>query len=628
MKPRFLVLIYLIICCLLVPVIISNELENKPLTTAITTPPTPLKGSDVTTSFVSELTVEPAKKGSTTSATTPKPGTSSTTSSTTSATTSTTSTTTSSPTSSSTSGGTGASSTSSTTSSLSTSSSSSSSSTLSTSSTTSFVDSAPSLPEIPLPSSSNIPIQSSSSTLASSSSTLGSSTTGIGLDPSTRGQLTSGGGVDSIAELSSKQSSTLGIQTSGFNDISSSPIGHSDGGGEYYLPSDLVCLGFQCPNGVCVLSSQFCNGQTNGIIQRCPYDNPVRCPDGSCNITSALCPPAEENCGDNIICPNGKCGPCPEYDGCSVDIPFQCPNGICTNSISGCEVCSEGGHLKCFDGSCTSPCPYPPFYYKPITIHTTISQSQQSTLIPVNSYNSPLNYNTSLQRIVDIIIEPDTFPLDTSLYISGVSDSYTSQVNCDYYWPNDFQFQLLLLSPVINITAVARSGHHKTRFDKKIKFDFTLVRDIPKVTNQEVCLGFINEHTMQWECVPNLVEIIEEPGVIRVVAYTDHFTSFALLTTYHSDRNSIWGEKGKRDIKMIVGVALGCVGAAVLIVFAGVVYHYSSKHGSLRNWLISVKSQTKKGSTPINSPKMSDPDLLSSSNIKLSSSTERPSQIF
>ncbi|KAK5578220.1 hypothetical protein RB653_003173 [Dictyostelium firmibasis] len=386
------------------------------------------------------------------------------------------------------------------------------------------------------------------------------------------------------------------------------------------LPTQImVCVGSICPNGACMDDSPNCIGQLNDITTRCPYDTPVRCPDGSCSQSLGLCQTSTLNCTLGV-CPNGQCAPCNQYDGCPIDIPFQCPTGVCSKYASQCQKCLNG-HMKCFDGSCQSPCPYPPFYYKPITLSRNIIDGKKETKVTVNSYEQPLDYNSNHIKILDIYIESETLPSNTLLKVQSVPDSSVELVKGEQSWPNNYNYQLALLSPIINITA-SYNGTSLKHFSKKIRFEFNLINN-PTFDINKICFGFINETSGRWEKVSNVT--IENS---MMVGYTDHFTSFAMLTSYNGDPIIGSNYKGlnsqndndspfamkEKNIPRLMGIVFGCIGACLLIIIIGVCWHHSSKHGGLRHWLIS------RGSKP-STPSHGSPKINESGEIILNNST-------
>ncbi|EFA77109.1 4-hydroxyphenylpyruvate dioxygenase [Heterostelium album PN500] len=365
------------------------------------------------------------------------------------------------------------------------------------------------------------------------------------------------------------------------------------------IPLNLNCSGAICPNGKCVTTATQCIKQLTGIIPRCSPEFPVRCLDGSCKTTLALCPKLTDElhlCNDEV-CPDGKCGPCFDYDGCSLDQPFQCPNGVCVESVSECYQCKDG-HLRCFDGSCVSPCPYPPFYFKPISIVTLLTERDVQTLIPVSTYSSPLNYTTEIKKLLDIYIEPTSFPENTTFSVSPVSDSYVNTINGEYNWPVNTSYQLFLLSPVINITATYK-GIPQTNFEPKVKLVFELMTP-PDFNISDICLGYIDVITNRWTCIPDSVESINGS---TVTTYTDHFTSFALLTRVQYDESEggapVFGESGPiiSHHTLMFSLIFGAIGLAVITIVVGVLLHYRSKHGGVRKWM--VFSRTKSSSNNV-----------------------------
>ncbi|KAM9969139.1 hypothetical protein ACTFIW_003690 [Dictyostelium discoideum] len=403
------------------------------------------------------------------------------------------------------------------------------------------------------------------------------------------------------------------------------------------LPTQImVCVGSICPNGACMDDSPNCVGQLNDITTRCPYDTPVRCPDGSCSQSLGLCQSSTLNCTLGI-CPNGQCAPCNQYDGCPIDIPFQCPTGVCSKFASQCQKCLNG-HMKCFDGSCQSPCPYPPFYYKPITLSRNLINGKKDTKVTVNSYEQPLDYNSKHIKILDIYIESETIPSNTLLKIQPVADSSVELIKGEESWPDNYNYQLALLSPIINITA-SYNGTLLKNFKKKIRFEFNLINN-PAFDINLMCFGFINETSGKWEKVSNVT--IENS---MMVGYTDHFTSFAMLTAYNGDPIIGTNYKGinsqnnnnnndspftmkEKNIPRLMGIVFGCIGACLLIIIIGVCWHHSSKHGGLRHWLISraassshIRSSSNSSSSSSGSSGSGSPKIGESGEIILNNST-------
>ncbi|EGG18482.1 phosphatidylinositol 3-kinase 2 [Cavenderia fasciculata] len=422
------------------------------------------------------------------------------------------------------------------------------------------------------------------------------------------------------------------------------------------VSANISCKGVFCPNGACVSSLAKCLLQSNGIISRCPMATPIRCPDGTCSHLLTLCLKPSVKCDE--MCPNGQCGPCPEYDGCPVASPIQCPNGICVANEDDCDQCLDGS-LKCFDGSCSSPCPLPPFFYKPINVLTILKDITKILQVPVSTYNDPLNVSTDLRKILDVFIEPNTFSINTSFAINAVSDSYVSKIESTFENSSEpsgssSQTALHLLSPVYNITATSSNGTAQTKFDKKVRLDFDLITSLNEsVIMNNVCLGFINVLTNKWECIPNSIQGIQDN---KIVTYTDHFTSFALLLQYRddssfntggdttsyvpigtsggsatsssssgktSDPNSIFPNKNKPKLSpLAIGLIVGCTVACLVIVLAGVVYHYSGKHNGLRNWIVASRLISTKSRLPV--PSRSSNSLTASTSSSSSSCSTSP----
>ncbi|GAM22053.1 hypothetical protein SAMD00019534_052280 [Acytostelium subglobosum LB1] len=433
---------------------------------------------------------------------------------------------------------------------------------------------------------------STSSTTSSTSSTSSSSSTGQSATSTSSGGLLTGllgGGTGSGGGLTSLLGTIGGGGTGSIVTINlssdsttSSPKNNTV---QVYTPN---CNGTTCPNGTCVVNATSCS--VDSATQRCPTTTPYRCDDGTCATDTSMCT-SSNSTKCEYTCPNGKCAPCESFDGCPLSQPYQCPNGLCAKSQSYCQRC-DNDQLRCFDGSCLNPCPDPPYYYKPIPIETSIPINTVQTLIPVNSYSNPSDYSTSQKNVLDITIEPETFPANTSFSVLPVADSYveTITIGSDIALL-DTAFQLNMLSSVINITAV-HQGIEQTKFDKRVKLTFKLTINMG-VQPHNVCLAYIDVMSNRWVCIPGAVESVVDG---QVTTYTDHFTSFALLTTMNGDGSGSGSGNGNgneggilsifNDRRIMYGLIAGCFGLVIVVLVVGVLLHYRSKHGGVRRWLV------------------------------------------
>ena len=152
-------------------------------------------------------------------------------------------------------------------------------------------------------------------------------------------------------------------------------------------------LPHRCADGLCTLSSAFCN-KANG----CPYHVPVKCPSNKCAASCSACDKPLSN-STMTACANGRCvdtangGVCPasassctegsqlcadlsctskgaptectsgtsSFNRCPPNAPFRCSNGLCAVSFTECvviprvstEICSNNTEaIFCADGSC------------------------------------------------------------------------------------------------------------------------------------------------------------------------------------------------------------------------------------------------------------------------------------
>lgn len=87
-----------------------------------------------------------------------------------------------------------------------------------------------------------------------------------------------------------------------------------------------------------------------------------------------------------------------------------------------------------------------------------------------------MDYNSKHIKILDIYIESETIPSNTLLKIQPVADSSVELIKGEESWPDNYNYQLALLSPIINITA-SYNGTLLKNFKKKIRFEFNLINN-------------------------------------------------------------------------------------------------------------------------------------------------------
>ncbi|KAF2076090.1 hypothetical protein CYY_002604 [Polysphondylium violaceum] len=394
-------------------------------------------------------------------------------------------------------------------------------------------------------------------------------------------------------------SSTTGSLTSSSSSISSSSTSRSSSsiGSIGSLSSSLTgnqslttgLLPSLAKESLNVLQTKLCTNDkclttiTNTLKTVCENPKPYFC-NGACISKDESCTISKPtNCTD--VCEDGTCAPCKDYNGCPISSPILCLDGKCSVSISNCLMC-DNGLPKCYDHSCQNPCPFLPSLFKPINIFTTYLETTQSsyisvtTSVSIDSQNSSLNKtnNTSSdsresKTVWGIIIPPSTFQNNTEFYIGAVADSVVGRVK------NGVLNNQLLLSSVVNITAVHQNQLVKKNFNSKVRLEFHILSSL-SIDQSEMCLAYIDEDEMIWKCVDDKITISEN----RIIGFTDHFTSFAILTNYNTDSDS-QSTFNVNKKQIIIGSVVGCFGLTLIIVATIIIYQKSKKHQGFKKWL-------------------------------------------
>ena len=138
-------------------------------------------------------------------------------------------------------------------------------------------------------------------------------------------------------------------------------------------PTHIYCGegNIKCWNGACVTKIEDCR---SSILEECPKDFKIRCPDGTCRkspndcSTISICPPhLPIKCYDNSC--RASINECPNYQPCPKSgeiVRVSCPDGTCAISYKECNTlvtCFSNSPYLCMDNSCKaqlSDCPEPP----------------------------------------------------------------------------------------------------------------------------------------------------------------------------------------------------------------------------------------------------------------------------
>ncbi|GAM24383.1 hypothetical protein SAMD00019534_075580 [Acytostelium subglobosum LB1] len=152
------------------------------------------------------------------------------------------------------------------------------------------------------------------------------------------------------------------------------------------------------------------------------------------------------------------------------------------------------------------------------------------------------------------------------------------------------EYPKYLLSPVINITATFQSTP-QTQFEKPVRLLFNLLSlNMLQVDVNNVCLGYIDVMDNQWKCIDGAVNSIVNG---QVTTFTNHFTSFALLTKYSDDSSSSQVGTPRifstSNLPLMYGLIFGFVGLVLMVVVIGTLLHFRSKYGSVKRWLVASR---------------------------------------
>ena len=117
---------------------------------------------------------------------------------------------------------------------------------------------------------------------------------------------------------------------------------------------------FPCANGLCLWSQAASTQQLCAPIAACPAAYPLRCPDGSCvaagNVTRGCS--AMAACSSGVRCDDGSCRPsaalCVARNGCPISTPFFCP-GTAVSCVASITQCSGNAFLAISSAVASAP---------------------------------------------------------------------------------------------------------------------------------------------------------------------------------------------------------------------------------------------------------------------------------
>jgi len=361
-----------------------------------------------------------------------------------------------------------------------------------------------------------------------------------------------------------------------------------------FKPSDCINASNPCPdascwNGECVLSTDQCSP-----VPPCQGSTPYRCSDGSCS--SSECTNPNPCTAGAYACPDGTCVSaavsCLPYDGCGGDTPYQCPDGSCGVSATDC-ACSTN-LFKCADGTCVSDstlCPTPYAAAKPDRITMTLNTE-------ADFFAEVWNIGQT-QMLGSITIPKGSFlgaiENETYIKIDEVADSYLRNVTTG-----------IATTTIASATfSVTTESSIVQPFAHNVTLCFVL--SLPAGVQQtQLCLAYIDQ-TGKWNCQDLSLEF---NGTSTFCGKTNHFTDYSVLFNDYQIAGSS-SPVNSVSMNLIIGVAVGAVAGAALIIVGSVVVHRIRRKPQNRQELELMKHTGSDSLASMDLPRTSNDSLAS-----------------